>query len=122
MRKLFHVKHCKTNNVVCSQITKNCKNIMKNEIYKNDVNMLIDEFSKLYNDAIYLKKIVNIYFENNIAHDEIKIFFENDDDIYLIAFYKNKKIINYVIFNFDFLTIDDFDCETIEQCIIEFFN
>lgn len=121
---MFHMKHCKTNNVVCSQITKNCKNIMMNEIYKNDVNMLIDEFSKLYNDAMYLKKIVNIYFDNNIEHDEIKIFYENNDDTYLIAFYKNEKIVNYVIFDFDFdfFTIDDYKCKTIEQCIIEFFN
>lgn len=97
---------------------------MKNEIYKNDVNMLIDEFSKLYNDAMYLKKIVNIYFENNVEHDKIKIFFSKFDDDYIIAFYKNEKIVNYVIFDFDFdfLTIDDYNCKTIEQCINKFFN
>lgn len=95
-----------------------------NEICKNDINMLIDNFSMLYNDVMYIKKIINIYFENNVIHDEIKIFYENDDDIYMIAYFKGNKIVNYVIFDFDFYnyTINDFDYDTIEQCINEFFN
>lgn len=91
--------------------------INKNDFFK------IHTLTKYFDNDQFMK-IIDLYNQHNVEHDKIEIFFENDDDEYMIVFYKNEKIVDYVIFNFDvdILTIDNYDCETIEQCINEFFN
>lgn len=98
----------------------------KNEICKNDINKIIDNFSMLYNDVMYIKKIINIYFENNIEHDKIELYFHKHDDIYMIAYYKNEKIVNNIIFDFDFETYSLFDeiskCKSLNDVIEKYFD
>lgn len=93
------MKHCKTNNVVCSQITKNCKNIMKInyvvkkfeciEIYKN-----IDDFFKLQFDCLFDDTFIDINDICDLTYDIKRIKLSYDK---MKCELQKNNIENYVI-------------------------